>query len=85
MSVCKQLMGLDFHSKEKILWMSMRLKCLISDILQNIFFCVQQKKDIHKGLEHLEGKSITTVFNVCVNYPFKTESYMDFNSKTRSV
>jgi len=25
-------------------------------IIQNIFFCVQQKKEIHKGLGELEGE-----------------------------
>ncbi len=30
--------------------------CLSSNILQNIFFCVQQKKEIHIALEKLEGE-----------------------------
>ncbi len=30
--------------------------CSVSHILQNIFFCVQQNKDIHSGLELLEGE-----------------------------
>jgi len=29
---------------------------LVTDILQNIFFCVQQKKEIHTGLKQLEGE-----------------------------
>jgi len=28
---------------------------LVTDILQNIFICVQQKKEIHTGLKQLEG------------------------------
>ncbi len=28
--------------------------CSVSQILQNIFLCVQQNKDIHTGLELLE-------------------------------
>jgi len=35
---------------EKITWKSMGpINCLLSDILQIIFFCVQQKKEIHTG------------------------------------
>jgi len=30
------------------------INCLVSDILQHIIFCVQQKKEIHTGLEKLE-------------------------------
>jgi len=32
------------------------INCLITDILQNIFFCVQQKKETHTGLKQLEGE-----------------------------
>ncbi len=38
----------------------------VSHILQNIFLCVQQNKDIHKGLELHEGEN----FYFWVNYPF---------------
>ncbi len=31
--------------------------CLVTNILQNVFFCVQQKREIHMGLERHEGKS----------------------------
>jgi len=34
----------------KILW-----NCLVKHVLQNISFCVQQKKEIHTGLK-LEGE-----------------------------
>ncbi len=37
-------------------------------ILQNIFFCIQQKKETHTGLERYEGES---VFHFCVICPFK--------------
>jgi len=33
----------------------MFINCLVTRILRNIFFCVQQKKKIHTGLEQLEG------------------------------
>jgi len=32
------------------------INCLVTDILQNNFFCVQQKKEIHTGLEQLVGE-----------------------------
>jgi len=59
LSVTTQLMyPIEFHSrKKKIQWKSMRpLNCLVPDILQNIFFCVQQKIEIHTGLKQLEGE-----------------------------
>ncbi len=38
---------------ENILWNSVGTgNCLVIHIIQNIFFCVQQKKEIHTGLEH---------------------------------
>ncbi len=30
--------------------------CLVTNNLQNIFFCVQQKEEIHTGLEQHEGE-----------------------------
>jgi len=40
----------------KMQWKSVcPINCLVTDILQNIFFCVQQKKKNHTGLEQLEG------------------------------
>ncbi len=39
--------------------------CSVSHILQNIFLCVQQNKDIHTDLEILEGE-----IPFWVNYPF---------------
>ncbi len=38
---------------------------------QNIFLCVRQNKEIHTGLELLEGDSMMTEFSFLVNYPFK--------------
>ncbi len=32
------------------------VNCLVSNILQNTFFCIQQKKEIHTGLDPHEGK-----------------------------
>ncbi len=34
--------------------------CSVSHILQNIFLCVQQNKDIHTGLDLLEGEKMIT-------------------------
>jgi len=36
----------DFHRMENG-------NCLVTDILQNIFFCAQQKKEMYTGLEQL--------------------------------
>ncbi len=49
---------IDFHSRIFfLLWKSMvPQNCSVSHILQNIFLCVQQNKDIHTGLELLEGE-----------------------------
>jgi len=50
MSVTKQ--GMDSIDFFFLLWKSMgSINCLVTDILQNIFFCVQQKKEIHTGLK----------------------------------
>jgi len=38
---------------------------LVTHILRNIFFCVQQKKEIHTEFEQLEDLN-----NFWVNYPF---------------
>ncbi len=39
-------------------------------ILQNILFCVPQKKESHTGMEQLEGEYMTA-FSFLVNYPFE--------------
>ncbi len=58
MLVTKQLtVAIDFHSRGKN---SMEVNLLVNNILQNIFFCVQQKKLIHTGLEKLEGEQMVT-------------------------
>jgi len=36
--------------------------CLLTNILQNIF-CVQQNKEIHTGLEQLEGEYMMKEFS----------------------
>ncbi len=43
------------------------MNCLVTNILQNIFFCVQQRKETHTGLE-VEGLGL----GFWVNYPFNT-------------
>ncbi len=37
--------------------------CSVSHILQNIFLCVQQNKDIHTSLELLEDEQMMTEFS----------------------
>ncbi len=58
-SSCSKVDGshwLPLYGK-KILWNSMGTKnCLVTHILHNMFFCVQQKKEIHTGLEQLDGE-----------------------------
>ncbi len=38
--------------------------CLVTKILQNIFVCIWQKKEIHTGLEQLEGEKIMIEFSL---------------------
>ncbi len=50
------VMSINFHIMDffflKILWMLMAtVNCLVTNILQNILFCDQQKIEIHTGLE----------------------------------
>jgi len=40
-------------------------------ILQNIFFCVQQKKETHTGMNSLKVFKWWQIFNFGVEYPFK--------------
>ncbi len=48
---------------KEILWKSVgTINCLITSILQNIFFYVQHKKETHTGLEWHEGEEIMTIF-----------------------
>jgi len=49
---------IDLHSIFHIflLWKSMVPNCLIPIILQNIFLCVQQKKETHTGLQQLKDE-----------------------------
>jgi len=57
MSVTKQLMDPIGYGGGEILWKSMgSINCLVTNILQNIFICVQQKKEIHTGVEQHEGE-----------------------------
>ncbi len=48
---------IDFYSIFFLLWKSMvPQNSLVTNFLQNIFLCVRQNKDIHTGLELLEGE-----------------------------
>jgi len=46
---------IDFHV-EKILWKSMGPSTVWLPIFFEISYCVQQKKEIHTGLEQTEGE-----------------------------
>jgi len=54
--------------------------CLVTDILQNILFCVQQKKGIHAGLEQLESE-YDTIFIFGWTIPLR---YVFFFSENNS-
>ncbi len=46
-----------------LLWKSMAtISCLVTNILHNIFFSVQQKKETHRGLEQVEGEYDDRIF-----------------------
>lgn len=46
---------------EKLLWKSLAtIKYLVTNILKNIFFCVEQRKETHTDLEQLGGEPILT-------------------------
>ncbi len=36
------------------------VNCLVTNILQSILFCVQQKKEMHTGLEQIGGDQMMT-------------------------
>ncbi len=62
MWLTKQLLVLsNFHSREKILSESLgTINCLVTHIIQIIFFYVQQKKEMYAGLEQ-PGSIMTEV------------------------
>ncbi len=75
MSATKQfLVPTDFHSSFFSKLMSMAtINCSVTNILQNIFLYVSQKKETHTGLEQLIRVSKWSQdFHFLVNYPFKT-------------
>ncbi len=52
------LVAIDLHSMETILWKSMAtVNFLVINILQDTFFCVQQKKGTSEGWEMTTGFS----------------------------
>ncbi len=54
------MVAIEFHSILSLLWKSMAtVNCLVTNFLKNIFFCVQQKKETHTGLEQLEDEYIS--------------------------
>ncbi len=65
------LVDTDFYSMKQVTNKSMDTSIsLVMNILQNIFFCDQQKKENHTGLEQHEGSKWQN-YNFLVNYPFK--------------
>ncbi len=66
------LVPIDFHSKERnAMEVNETINCLITSILQNIFFYVQHERYTHTGLEWQEGDLYDDGFHFWVNYPFK--------------
>ncbi len=57
--------------------------CSDSHILQNIFLCVQQNKNIHTGLELLEGEWMMTEF--CAMYSQYMQPHMNYSFMPFSV
>jgi len=49
--------AIDFHCRKNstMEFNAYTVNSLITNILQNIFFCVQQKKETHTGLEQAAG------------------------------
>jgi len=45
------------------------INCLVTGILQNIFLCVREKKELNVGLKQHEGEKMIRIW---VNYSFKT-------------
>jgi len=58
---------IDFHSRKTTNYVSQWLPSTVwwlpTFFNIYIFFCVQQKKETHTGLEHLEGEKIIITFS----------------------
>jgi len=54
-NVSNQTLTSIVGEKKKTMEQQGPINCLLTDILQNIFSCVQQKKETHTGLKQLEG------------------------------
>jgi len=72
MLVTKHLMGpTDFHSMEKIIWKSMSIDsdiiCSDTNNIQNIFFWVQQKREMNTGLKQLRYFWVKHPFKFSLN------------------
>ncbi len=49
----------SFFQQKKIFWSPNKSRlpsAVVTNILQNIFFCVLQNKETHTGLEQMEGE-----------------------------
>ncbi len=54
------------------------VNCLFASILQNFFFCVQQKKEVRTGLDQLEWVNDDRIVFLWVNYPIKKSSFTNW-------
>ncbi len=50
------MVAIDFRSISILCKSMATINCLVTNILQNIFFCVQQLKENYTGLEQPEGR-----------------------------
>ncbi len=72
--------AIDFHSMGEVLnsqWLPSTV-CLVTNILQNIFYCVQLRKETHTGY-------VSKWQNFWVNFPFKDLSFIHFISALYSI
>jgi len=83
MPVTKQLIDpIDFNSIFFLLWKSMgSINRLITNILQNIFLCLQQKKKIIQVWNNLRVSKWWPNFHFEVNYSFKMRLFFFFAFK----
>ncbi len=59
--------------------------CSVSHILQNIFLCVQQNKDIQTGWNYSRVSKWWQNFHFWVNYPFNTKWCVSYDSLWMSL
>ncbi len=71
--VTKQLtVAIEFDSMEKKYYVKVNGYHLVTTVLQNNLFCVQQKKETHTGLNKWRVNKWWQNFHFWVSYPFKS-------------